>query len=56
MTWSAFRSLLYTVAKYMGDLGALGSAVRRGSLLPIFGRILRRLIGRALAPLVRWRL
>ena len=46
MTISQFRSLLYTLAKYLGDFTAIRRAITTGSFQPLITRAMRRLYGK----------
>jgi len=46
MSISQFRSLLYSIAKYLGDFTAIKRAITTGSFKPLIDRVLRRLYGR----------
>lgn len=46
MTINGIRSILYRLARLLGDAQAIGKASRRGSADPIVKRIGRRLAGR----------
>lgn len=46
MSISQFRSILYTLAKYLGDFSAIKRAITTGSFKPLTDRILRRLYGK----------
>lgn len=52
MSISAFRSLLYGTAKYLGDVQAIAKAARTQSAKPIGDRILRRLLGKLTSRLI----
>lgn len=46
MTISKFRSLLYGVAKYLGDFTAIKKAIQSGNMKPLIDRFLRRIYGK----------
>jgi hypothetical protein len=46
MSISKIRTILYGLAKYLGDLTALKKALKSGSFQPLIKRIFRRLYGR----------
>ena len=45
MSISKIRSILYSVAKYLGDFSALKRAIQTGNATPIIKRIVRRVYG-----------
>ena len=49
MKISSFRSILYTLAKFLGDFQAGRKAVKKNSSTPILKRIGRRLYGRGVS-------
>ena len=46
MKISSIRSILYLIAKLLGDIQAGSKAMSKGSLSPIFKRIGRRIYGK----------
>lgn len=46
MSINKIRSILYSVAKYMGDLQALLKSKKSGRADPIIKRIMRRIYGK----------
>lgn len=46
MTLNSIRSVLYLVARVMGDAQAIRKAVRTSSAKPVVQRLERRLLGR----------
>jgi len=40
------RSLLYQIAKYMGDYSSISNSFKQGSFVPIIKRLFRRAYGR----------
>jgi len=46
MSISKIRTILYTIAKYLGDINAIKRAIKTGNIKPIFDRIKRRLYGK----------
>jgi hypothetical protein len=47
MTINQVRTVLYMVAKFLGDLAAIKKAVTTGSARPLWTRVLRRGAGKA---------
>jgi len=45
MSISKIRSILYKIAKYLGDFNAVKRAIERGDLKPIVKRVIRRIYG-----------
>ena len=45
MSISKIRSVLYKVAKYLGDFNAIKKAVEKKDFTPIIKRIIRRIYG-----------
>ena len=45
MSISKLRSLLYKIAKYLGDINAIKRAIKKGNFTPIVKRIVRRIYG-----------
>ena len=45
MSISKIRSILYKLAKYLGDINAIKRAIKKGDFTPIFKRIIRRIYG-----------
>lgn len=46
MTFSKIRTILYSIAKYMGDFTAIKRAIKSGSIKPVVDRLLRRVYGK----------
>ena len=46
MSLSKIRTLLYSLAKYLGDFTAISKSVKTGSAKPIKNRIMRRIYGK----------
>jgi len=46
MSISKIRTILYGLAKYLGDISAIKRALRSGSFKPIIQRLGRRLYGK----------
>lgn len=46
MNISKIRSLLYTIARYLGDFNAVKKAIQTGNLSPIIKRIFNKIYGR----------
>ena len=46
MSISKIRTILYGLAKYLGDISAIKRALASGSFKPIFQRIGRRIYGK----------
>ena len=46
MSISKIRTILYSLAKYLGDFSAIKKAIIDGSFQPILKRVFRRLYGR----------
>jgi len=46
MNISKIRTILYTLAKYLGDISAIRRALTTGSFKPIIQRIGRRVYGK----------
>jgi len=42
---SKIRSILYKLAKYLGDVNAIKRAIKKGDFTPIIKRIIRRIYG-----------
>ena len=45
MSISKIRTILYSIAKYLGDFNALKRAYKSGNFKPIIDRIIRRIYG-----------
>jgi len=45
MSVSKIRSILYKMAKYLGDFNAIKRTVEKKDLMPIIKRIIRRMYG-----------
>jgi len=45
MSISKIRSILYKLAKYLGDFNAIKIAIKKGDFTPIIKRIIRRIYG-----------
>jgi hypothetical protein len=45
MSISKIRTILYKIAKYLGDFNAIKRAINKGDFRPIIKRIIRRLYG-----------
>jgi hypothetical protein len=45
MSIGKIRSILYKVAKYLGDINAIKRAVKKGDFTPILKRVIRRIYG-----------
>ncbi len=45
MSVSKIRSILYKVAKFLGDFNAIKKAIQKKDLTPIVKRIIRRIYG-----------
>lgn len=46
MSIGQVRSLLYSLAKYLGDFSAIKRAIETGSFKPLLNRAMRRLYGK----------
>jgi len=46
MSFSKIRGVLYSVAKYLGDIQAIQRAIKSGSIRPLVMRIIRRIYGK----------
>ena len=45
MSIGKIRSILYKLAKYLGDVNAIKRALKKGDFTPIIKRIIRRIYG-----------
>ena len=45
MSISKIRTILYKIAKYLGDFNAIKRALKSGNFKPIIDRIIRRIYG-----------
>ena len=45
MSISKIRTILYSIAKYLGDFNAIKRAIQSGNFKPIVDRIIRRIYG-----------
>ncbi len=45
MSIGKIRSILYKLAKYLGDVNAVKRALKNGNFAPIVNRIIRRIYG-----------
>ena len=45
MSISKIRTILYTIAKYLGDFNAIRRAIKSGNFKPVIDRIIRRIYG-----------
>ena len=45
MNISKIRTILYSVAKYLGDFSAIKKAIEKKDITPIVKRIIRRIYG-----------
>jgi len=45
MSISKIRTLLYKVAKYLGDFSAIKRAIQKKDITPIVKRVIRRIYG-----------
>jgi hypothetical protein len=43
---SKIRTILYNIAKYLGDINAIKRAIKTGNIKPIIDRIIRRIYGK----------
>ncbi|WP_187647969.1 hypothetical protein [Nitrosophilus labii] len=46
MSLNKTRSILYAIAKYLGDIQAIQKALKKGDFRPVIMRILRRIYGK----------
>ena len=45
MSISKIRSILYKIAKYLGDFNAIKRAIKKRDITPILKRVIRRVYG-----------
>ncbi|GAX87897.1 conserved hypothetical protein [Lebetimonas natsushimae] len=45
MSIGKIRTILYKIAKYLGDINAVKRAIKKGDFTPILKRIIRRIYG-----------
>ncbi len=45
MSISKIRTILYSVAKYLGDINAIKRAIEKKDFTPIIKRVIRRIYG-----------
>jgi len=46
MNFNKIRTVLYGIAKYLGDIQAIQKAIKTGNFTPIVKRIIRRIYGK----------